>query len=54
MKKNNLIFILALFLSLPSMAQEQDTLSRKEERKAKKVWKEEQGKAMFTPLVGPA
>ena len=59
MKKNNLIYILAFFLALPSLAlpslaQEQDTLSKKEERKAKKVWKEEHGKLMVTPLVGPA
>ena len=54
MKKNNLIFILALLLALPSQAQEQDTLTRKEERKAKKAWKEEHGKLMVTPLVGPA
>jgi hypothetical protein len=37
-----------------TLSQVQDTLTKKEIRKAKKAWKVEQGKPLFTPLAGPA
>lgn len=56
---NHVIRMLFLFVfsisPLLSMAQEtSDTLTKKEIRKHKKQMKIEQGKVLFTPLVGPA
>lgn len=70
MKKIFLILIFTLSLAFLTLAQEQnqtpatmeelkleleqDSLTKKEVRKAKKSWKIENGKPMFLPLIGPA
>lgn len=60
MKKALFLNVLLFTVILAVSAQDQDslvlqdTLTKNEARKAKKAWKVEQGKPLFTPLAGPA
>jgi len=48
------LLFLVFLISFKVWCQDQDTISKKEVRQAKRALKVEQGKPLFTPLVGPA
>lgn len=54
MKRSVFLLLLLNFSLISLIGQEPDTLTKKEIRSAKKAKKVEEGKALFTPLVGPA
>lgn len=54
MIKTGIIIVISAFALLTLSAQDKDTTTKREIRKAKKARKMKQGKLLFTPLARPA